>query len=128
VPEPSYWYLGVSPISVPYWSEVTMCEVEVGGERVVAPMLFTERETADSERSFSRRDGSSDEDCSSRNREARPLARGPVGRARTRSLRPCFGSAARQPASCSASHFPSMAATPPAERPTKENHDHDEPS
>ena len=49
VPEPSYWYLGVSPISVPYWSEVTMCEMEVGGERVVAPMLFTEREKADSE-------------------------------------------------------------------------------
>ena len=43
---------------------------------------------------------------------------------RTRSLRPCFGSAARQPASCSVSHFPSMAATPPAEPPTKDNYDH----
>jgi hypothetical protein len=39
----SYWYLGVSPISVPYWSDVTMYEAEVGEDRVLAPMLFTSR-------------------------------------------------------------------------------------
>jgi hypothetical protein len=42
----SYWYLGVSPISVPYWSDVTMYEAEVGEDRVAAPMLFTSRERA----------------------------------------------------------------------------------
>lgn len=47
--ESSYWYLGTSPVSVPYWSDVTMCETEVGGERVVAPMLFTTREGAEAE-------------------------------------------------------------------------------
>ncbi len=47
--------------------------------------------------------------------------------ARTRSPRPCSGSAARRPASCSASRSPSMAATPPAEPLTEENRDHDEP-
>ena len=39
----SYWYIGVSPISVPYWSDVTMYEAEVGEDRVAAPMLFTSR-------------------------------------------------------------------------------------
>src|SRR5215213_2140080 len=57
----------------------------------------------------------------------RPISRSAGWGARTRSLRPCCGSAARQPASCSVSHFPSMAATPPAEPPTKENYDHNEP-
>ena len=47
--ETTYWYLGVSPISVPYWSNVTMCEAEVGDDRVVAPMLFTAREAAETE-------------------------------------------------------------------------------
>ncbi len=47
--EPTYWYLGVSPISAPYWSDVTMCETEVGDDTVVAPMLFTEREGAETE-------------------------------------------------------------------------------
>src|SRR5215218_5870849 len=51
----------------------------------------------------------------------RPISLSAGWDARTRSLRPCFGCAARRPASCSASHFPSMAATPPAEPPTKEN-------
>src|SRR5215217_2035549 len=56
-----------------------------------------------------------------------PMSRSAGWDARTRSPRPCFGSAARRPASCSASRFPSMAATPPAEPPTEENHDHNEP-
>jgi hypothetical protein len=47
--EPTYWYLGVSPISVPYWSDVTMCGAEVGDDAVVAPMLFTAREGAEAE-------------------------------------------------------------------------------
>src|SRR5829696_3535110 len=56
-----------------------------------------------------------------------PMSRSAGWDARTRSPQPCFGSAAQRPASCSASHFPSMAATPPAEPPTTENHDHNEP-
>jgi hypothetical protein len=47
--EPTYWYLGVSPISVPYWSDVTMCETKVGDDTVVAPMLFSAREGAEAE-------------------------------------------------------------------------------
>jgi hypothetical protein len=47
--QPCYWYLGTSPISVPYWSDVAMCEAEFGDDRVVAPMLFTTREKADAE-------------------------------------------------------------------------------
>jgi hypothetical protein len=47
--ETSYWYVAVGPLSVPYWPEVAMCETEVGGERVVAPMLFTNREKAEAE-------------------------------------------------------------------------------
>jgi hypothetical protein len=49
MPETSYWYVAVSPLSSPYWPEVAMCETEVGGERVVAPMLFTTRENAEAE-------------------------------------------------------------------------------
>src|SRR5215211_4454157 len=44
-----------------------------------------------------------------------PISRSAGWDARTRSPRPCFGSAARRPASCWASRFPSVAATPPAE-------------
>src|SRR5215213_7794860 len=47
--ERSYWYIGVSPISVPYWSDVTMYETEFGNDRVVAPMLFSTREAAEAE-------------------------------------------------------------------------------
>jgi hypothetical protein len=47
--EPTYWYLGVSPISVPYWFDVTMCETKVGDDPVVAPMLFSAREGAEAE-------------------------------------------------------------------------------
>jgi hypothetical protein len=47
--ETSYWYVAVGPLSVPYWPVVAMCEVEVGGELVVAPMLFTNREKAEAE-------------------------------------------------------------------------------
>ena len=49
MPETSYWYVAVGPLSVPCWPEVAMCETEVGGERVVAPMLFTTRENAEAE-------------------------------------------------------------------------------
>ena len=49
MPETSYWYVAVGPLSSPYWPEVAMCETEVGGERVVAPMLFTTRENAEAE-------------------------------------------------------------------------------
>jgi hypothetical protein len=49
MPETSYWYVAVGPLSVPHWPEVAMCETEVGGERVVAPMLFTTRENAEAE-------------------------------------------------------------------------------
>jgi hypothetical protein len=49
MPETSYWYVAISPLSIPYWTEVAMCETEVGGERVVAPMLFTTRENAEAE-------------------------------------------------------------------------------
>ena len=49
MPETPYWYVAVGPLSVPNWPEVAMCETEVGGERVVAPMLFTTRENAEAE-------------------------------------------------------------------------------
>jgi hypothetical protein len=49
MPETSYWYVAVGPLSVTYWPEVAMCETEVGGERVVAPMLFTTRGSAEAE-------------------------------------------------------------------------------
>ncbi len=49
MPETSYWYVAVGPLPVPYWPEVAMCETELGGERVVAPMLFTTRENAEAE-------------------------------------------------------------------------------
>src|SRR5215207_343678 len=35
----SYWYIGVSPNSIPHWSDVTMYEAEVGEDRVAAPPL-----------------------------------------------------------------------------------------
>jgi hypothetical protein len=47
--ERSYWYIGVSPISVPYWSDVTMYEMELGNDRVAAPILFSTREAAEAE-------------------------------------------------------------------------------
>jgi hypothetical protein len=47
--ETSYWYLAVAPLSIPYRTEVAMCETEVSGELVVAPMLFTTRENAETE-------------------------------------------------------------------------------
>ncbi len=49
MPETSYWYLATAPLSVPYWTEVTMCEAEFGNEIVVAPMLFTTRGGAEAE-------------------------------------------------------------------------------
>ncbi len=49
MPETSYWYLAMAPLSVPHWTEVTVCETEFGGDRVVAPMLFTTRDGAEAE-------------------------------------------------------------------------------
>ncbi len=46
---PSYWYVGVSPASDPYWDGVVMFNMQVEGERVAAPMLFTTRESAEEE-------------------------------------------------------------------------------
>ena len=46
---PPYWYVGVAPISVPYWDGVVMFKMEAEDERVVAPMLFTKRENAEAE-------------------------------------------------------------------------------
>jgi hypothetical protein len=42
-----YWYLGKSPIDVPYWTEVTPYETEAEGRTVRAPMLFTTRDKAE---------------------------------------------------------------------------------
>jgi hypothetical protein len=49
VEERAYWYLGKSPINVPYWTDVTHCETEADGEPVSAPMLFTTRDKAEAE-------------------------------------------------------------------------------
>ena len=43
MPKSSYWYVGVSSVSVPYWNGVVMFEMNVEDQRVVAPMLFTMR-------------------------------------------------------------------------------------
>jgi hypothetical protein len=42
-----YWYLGMGPINVPYWTDVTSCEAEADGTPVMAPMLFTTRDKAE---------------------------------------------------------------------------------
>jgi hypothetical protein len=47
--ERTYWYLGKSPINVPYWTDVTHCETETEGQAVLAPMLFTTRDKAEAE-------------------------------------------------------------------------------
>jgi hypothetical protein len=47
MPESSYWYVGVSPVSVPYWDGVVMFEMDAEDQRVVAPMLFTARAGAE---------------------------------------------------------------------------------
>ncbi|MCA1715999.1 MAG: hypothetical protein LC781_03770 [Actinobacteria bacterium] len=44
-----YWYVGVAPVSGPYWDGVVMCEMEAEDVRVVAPMLFSTRENAEEE-------------------------------------------------------------------------------
>jgi hypothetical protein len=44
-----YWYVGVAPVSDPYWDGVVMFNFQVEGERVVAPMLFTTLESAEEE-------------------------------------------------------------------------------
>jgi hypothetical protein len=49
VEERSFWYLATTPLSVPYWTEVVPSEVEVGGEAMLAPMLFSSRESAEAE-------------------------------------------------------------------------------
>ncbi len=49
MPETSCWYVAVGSLSSPSWPEVAKCVTEVGGERVVAPMLFTTRENAEAE-------------------------------------------------------------------------------
>jgi hypothetical protein len=54
MPENTFWYLAVAPLSVPYWSEVAVYETKVGDERVVAPMLFSTRENAEAELSLLR--------------------------------------------------------------------------
>ena len=47
--ERSFWYVASTPLSVPGWAEVASYETEVGGERVVAPMLFSTREKAEAQ-------------------------------------------------------------------------------
>ena len=45
-----YWYVGVAPVSDPYWDGVVMFNMQVeGGEHLAAPMLFTTREYAEAE-------------------------------------------------------------------------------
>ena len=44
-----YWYVGVAPVSVPYWDGVVMFKMEAEGAHVAAPMLFTTRENAEAE-------------------------------------------------------------------------------
>ena len=46
-----YWYyVGVAPVSNPYWDGVVMFNMQLeGGERLAAPMLFTTREYAEAE-------------------------------------------------------------------------------
>jgi DNA-binding transcriptional ArsR family regulator len=44
--EQRYWYLGRSPLSIPWWTEVIKWGYEVGGERVDAPMLFSTKARA----------------------------------------------------------------------------------
>jgi hypothetical protein len=46
---PSYWYLGVAPVSVPYWDGVVMFKMDAEDLHVAAPMLFTTREDAEAE-------------------------------------------------------------------------------
>ncbi len=42
MPERSYWYIAAVPLlSVSRWAEIASYEDEIGGERMVAPMLFT---------------------------------------------------------------------------------------
>ena len=47
--ERTYWYLGTSPINVPYWTDVTHYETKTEGRPVLAPMLFTTRGKAEAE-------------------------------------------------------------------------------
>ena len=49
MPESSYWYVGVAPVSVPYWDGVVMFEMKAEDLHVAAPMLFTTREKAEEE-------------------------------------------------------------------------------
>jgi hypothetical protein len=44
-----YWYVSVTPMSVPYWDGVVMFKMEAEGPHVAAPMLFTTRENAEAE-------------------------------------------------------------------------------
>jgi hypothetical protein len=46
-----YWYyVGVAPVTNPYWDGVVMFDMQLeGGERLAAPMLFTTREYAEAE-------------------------------------------------------------------------------
>ena len=46
---PYYWYVGVAPISDPYWDGIVMFLMEAEEMRVAAPMLFTTREKAEEE-------------------------------------------------------------------------------
>ena len=47
--EHSYWYVASAPLPVPGWPEVGSYETEVGGERVVAPRLFSTQEKAEAQ-------------------------------------------------------------------------------
>jgi hypothetical protein len=49
MPPSYYWYVGVAPVSDPYWDGVVMFNMQVEGELVAAPMLFTTRESAEEE-------------------------------------------------------------------------------
>ena len=46
---PYYWYVGVAPVSDPYWDGVVMFFMEAEEMRVTAPMLFTTPEKAEEE-------------------------------------------------------------------------------
>ena len=46
---PSYWYVGVTNVSNPYWDGVVMFEMKAEDLRVAAPILFTTREKAEEE-------------------------------------------------------------------------------
>ena len=49
MPPSYYWYVGVAPVSDPYWDGVVMFKMDAEDLHVAAPMLFTTRKKAEEE-------------------------------------------------------------------------------